>query len=105
VGLRIEKEAIPVPESVARVCAHFGMNPFHAISEGSLIVTCKPYRAQALLAALGGVSIQAAIIGEVMEKERGTVLMEGGVEKELSHPGVDPFWAAFGEALAHQRER
>jgi hydrogenase expression/formation protein HypE len=99
-GLRIEKESIPVAESVARVCGHFGMNPYHAISEGSLIITCKPYRAQALLAALGGVSIQAAIIGEVTEKERGVVLLEGGAEKELSHPGVDPFWAVFGETFS-----
>jgi len=103
VGLRIEKEAIPVPETVSRVCGHFGMNPYHAISEGSLVVTCKPYRAQALLAALEGVSIPAAIIGDVTEKERGIVLVEGGAEKELSHPGVDPFWAAFGETLAHHR--
>ena len=103
VGLRIEKEAIPVPEPVSRVCGHFGMNPYHAISEGSLVVTCKPYRAQALLAALGGVSISAAIIGEVTEKERGMVLVEGGAESELSHPGVDPFWAAFGETLAQHR--
>ena len=103
VGLRIDKEAIPVPEAVSRVCGHFGMNPYHAISEGSLIVTCKPYRAQALLAALGGVSIPAAIIGEVTPKEQGLVLVEGGAEKELVHPGVDPFWTAFGDALARHR--
>ncbi|MCI0411086.1 MAG: AIR synthase family protein [Acidobacteria bacterium] len=105
VGLRIDREAIPVPESVSRVCGHFGMNPYHAISEGSLVVTCKPYRAQALLAALGGVSIQAAIIGEVTAKERGMVLVEGGAERELRHPGVDPFWAVFGELLAHHRKQ
>ena len=102
-GLRIDKAAIPVPESVSRVCGHFGMNPYHAISEGTLIVTCKPYRAQALLAALGGVSIPAAIIGEITEKEQGMVLVEGGKEQELTHPGVDPFWAAFNEVLSQHR--
>ncbi len=100
VGLRIEKEAIPVPEAVLRVCGHFGIDPFASISEGTLIATCKPYRAQALLAALAGVSIPAAIIGEVTEMGRGTLLLEGGVEKELLHPRVDPFWAAWNEALA-----
>jgi len=103
VGMRIERAAIPVPEVVARVCGHFGMDPFHAISEGALIVTCKPYRAQALLAALSGVSIPAAIIGEVTEKERGIVLVDGSSEKELAHPRVDPFWAAFGEAMTRFR--
>ena len=100
VGMRIDQQAIPVPEVVSRVCGHFGMNPFHAISEGTLIVTCKPFRAQALLAAFGGVSIPAAIIGEVTEKEQGMVLVEGADEKELVHPRVDPFWAAFGQAMA-----
>lgn len=104
VGLRIEKEAIPVPEAVSRVCGHFGMNPYHAISEGTLLVTCKPYRAQALLAALGGVSIPAAIIGEVTEKERGLILVEDGVEQELQHPRVDPFWSVFGELSARHRD-
>jgi hydrogenase maturation factor len=103
VGMRIEKEAIPVPEAVSRVCGHFGIDPFSSISEGTLIVTCKPYRAQALLAAWSGVSIPAALIGEVTEKERGVVLAEGGAESELTHPGVDPFWAAYGEALAAAR--
>ena len=100
VGLRIEKEAIPLPEVVVKVCAHFGMEPFHAISEGTLIATCKPFRAQALLAALGGVGIPAAVVGEVTEKEQGLVLVEGGRERELVHPRVDPFWAAYGAALA-----
>jgi hydrogenase maturation factor len=103
VGMRIEKEAIPVPEAVSRVCGHFGIDPFSSISEGTLIVTCKPYRAQALLAAWSGVSIPAALIGEVTEKERGIVLAEGGAESELVHPGVDPFWAAYGEALTAAR--
>jgi hydrogenase expression/formation protein HypE len=85
---------------VARVCGHFGMNPYHAISEGTLIVTCKPYRAQALLAALSGVSIPAAIVGEITEAAEGTVLVESGNERELVHPRIDPFWAAYQQALS-----
>jgi hydrogenase maturation factor len=99
-GLRIEKEAIPVPGVVAKVCGHFGIDPFVSISEGTLIAACKPYRAQALLAALSGVGIRAAVVGEVTEPGSGIVLVEGGKERELSHPRVDPFWTAFGEALA-----
>ena len=100
VGMRIEKEAIPVPEVVSRVCGLFGIDPFTSISEGTLIVTCKPYRAQALVAALAGVSIPAAIVGEVVEADQGILIVEQGVERELAHPRLDPFWAAFGEALS-----
>jgi hydrogenase maturation factor len=104
VGMRIDKESIPIPDAVSRVCGHFGMNPYHAISEGTLIISCKPYRAQALLAAFAGVSITAAIIGEITEAERGTILVESGAEKELAHPGVDPFWSAYRQATAELRK-
>jgi hydrogenase expression/formation protein HypE len=97
-GMRIERSAIPVPDAVARVCGHFGMDPYASISEGTLIVTCKPYRAQALLAAFHGVSIPAAIVGEVTEKDQGLVLIDEGSESPLEHPRVDPFWAAFEAA-------
>ncbi|HMC82622.1 MAG TPA: AIR synthase family protein [Candidatus Polarisedimenticolia bacterium] len=103
VGMRIEKEAIPVPEVVSKVCDHFGMDPFAAISEGTLVLTCKPFRAQALLAAFAGSGIPAALVGEVTEREKGLVLIEGGREKELSHPRVDPFWAAYSAALAEAK--
>jgi hydrogenase maturation factor len=100
VGMRIEREAIPVPEAVSRVCALFQIDPYTSISEGTLVITCKPFRAQALLAAFSGVGIPAAIIGEVTEKDRGIVLVEEGGERELVHPRLDPFWAAFGKAMA-----
>jgi hydrogenase maturation factor len=102
-GLRIDRSAIPVPEVVSRVCGHFGMDPYASISEGTLIVTCKPYRAQALLAAFQGVSIPAAIVGEVTEKEQGLVLIDGEKETPLEHPRVDPFWAAFETARRRSR--
>jgi hydrogenase expression/formation protein HypE len=104
VGLRIDQDAIPVPDAVRRVCGLFGMNPYHAISEGTLIVTCKPYRAQALLAAFTGVSIPAALIGEVTEKEQGVVLLDAGRERELTHPRIDPFWAAYDDAQSRLRK-
>ncbi len=103
-GMRIELPAIPVPNAVSRVCAHFGMDPYASISEGTLIVTCKPYRAQALLAAFQGVSIPAAIIGEVTEKEQGLVLVDEGKESALEHPRIDPFWAAFESARRLTRQ-
>jgi hydrogenase expression/formation protein HypE len=103
VGMRIDQEAIPVPEVVSRVCGLFEIDPYVSISEGTLIVTCKPYRAQALLAALSGVGIPSAIIGEVTEKGEGILLAEKGTERELAHPRLDPFWSAFGKALADSR--
>ena len=36
------------------------------------------------------------MVGEVTDPTEGVVLVEGGKERTLVHPGVDPFWGAFG---------
>jgi hydrogenase expression/formation protein HypE len=95
-GMRVELEAIPLRPEVAAVCEHVGMDPYHAISEGTLIATVVPSRAEAFVAALFGDGIDAAIVGEVTEPGTPRVLVRDGAEESLEHPGLDPFWAAFG---------
>jgi hydrogenase maturation factor len=43
--------------------------------------------------------INSSIVGELTESKKGMVLVEGGKEKKLRHPIVDPFWRAFYDAL------
>lgn len=95
-GMRIERDAIPVPPEVRAVCDHVGIDPYLSISEGSLIATVTPGRAEAYVAALAQEGIHAAVVGRVTERSAGRVLVTEGVEGELIHPGLDPFWAAFG---------
>jgi len=42
--------------------------------------------------------IAASIVGEVTDPSEGTRYFDNGVEHDLVHPQVDPFWAAFGKA-------
>ena len=48
--------------------------------------------------------IRASIVGELIPKEKGMMLVEKGRERPLEHPRVDPFWKAFYEALGHYKE-
>ena len=96
VGMRIEREAIPVLEEVRAVCEHTGMDPYTSISEGTLIATVVPGRADAFVIALEDAGIDAAVVGEVTEPSAGVVLVGAGGERPLEHPGLDPFWGAFG---------
>ncbi|MFO7675220.1 MAG: AIR synthase family protein [bacterium] len=96
-GVRVEKERIPVLACVPEICALFGIDPYKSISEGTLIATCRPAKAAAVLAALRRKRIPARDVGAVTKK--GMVLVEAGVEKPLVHPVVDPFWQAFYSAL------
>jgi hydrogenase expression/formation protein HypE len=95
-GMRVDLEAIPLRPEVAAVCAHTGMDPYHAISEGTLIATVVPSRADAFVRALVAEGIDAGVVGEVLAPGDGRVLLRDGLEEPLEHPGLDPFWAAFG---------
>jgi hydrogenase maturation factor len=96
VGMRIERSAIPVLDEVRAVCEHTGMDPYTSISEGTLIATVVPARADAFVAALADAGIHAAVVGEVTEPSSGVTLVEPDGERPLAHPGLDPFWGAFG---------
>jgi len=102
VGLRIEHERIIVREDVRRICALFDLDPYAAISEGTLVLTCRPHAADAVLTALAGRGIAASVVGAVTPAAEGVRVVVGGEERPLEHPRVDPFWAAFGAALAVQ---
>ena len=101
-GLRIDRAAIPVRPEVRDVCEHVGMDPYTSISEGTLIATV-PGRADAFVAALADADVEAAIVGEVTPASDGTVLASDDGERPLGHPGLDPFWGAFGAWAAEGR--
>jgi len=96
-GVRVVKERIPVMPCVQEICDLYEIDPYKSISEGTLIIMCRPAKADKVLAALKKKRIPAASVGEVTRK--GMVLVENGREKPLVHPVVDPFWAAYFKSL------
>ncbi len=99
VGMIVDKEKIPILDEVDRICSHFGMNPYSAISEGTLIITCRPHRVEDVLKALEKKGILSSVIGRVTSPQKGIRLVDGGRQRPLEHPRVDPFWDAFRRAL------
>jgi hydrogenase expression/formation protein HypE len=95
-GIRIDRDRIPVRPEVAAVCQHVGIDPYVSISEGTLIATVVPDRADDYVAALAAAGIDAAVVGEILPRAEGRTLVVGGTATPLRHPGLDPFWAAFG---------
>lgn len=104
VGVRIEKEQIVVDECINEICNLFKIDPYKSISEGTLIITCRPNKAEKVVEALTRKSIKASIVGELIDPKFGMLLIEDGKEKKLEHPKVDPFWNAFYSALQKYKE-
>jgi len=76
VGILIEEDAVPIRDTVRGACELLGLDPLHIANEGQFLAVVAPDRAQAALEALhqtqGGEL--AAIIGEVSQQPRATVL-------------------------------
>ena len=100
VRLDIDRDGIPVLPGVREACEFFGIDPWAAISEGTLICTVAPDDADAVVAALDDEDVPAARVGEVSEGEG--VYVDGD---PIDHPGSDPFWAAFEEHAAKLEAR
>jgi hydrogenase expression/formation protein HypE len=99
-GIRVDLDVVPVRPEVRAVCDHVGIDPYVSISEGTLIATVRPARAEAFVAALAEEGIDAAIVGEIRRPDEGATLVRGGRSEPLVHPGLDPFWGAFGRWAA-----
>jgi hydrogenase maturation factor len=98
-GVRIEKDKIVVEECVPEICRYFGIDPYASISEGTLVASCRPQKADVVVKALAKKGIKSSIVGELIDPKKGMILVEGGKEKPLKHPIVDPFWRAFYGAI------
>lgn len=98
-GARVEKERIVVEDCVMQLCHYFGIDPYASISEGTLVITCGEHKAQQVVEALSEKGIASSVVGELINPKHGMILVEGGKERKLEHPLVDPFWNAFYTAL------
>jgi hydrogenase maturation factor len=98
-GARVEQEKIVVEDGVAEICQLFGIDPYASISEGTMIIACRPHKAQEVVTALAKKGIRSSVVGEFTPPEKGMVLVRNGVEGKLVHPIVDPFWRAFYNAM------
>jgi hydrogenase expression/formation protein HypE len=71
VGLMVEEEQIKILPECRVLCEEFGLNPLGTIASGALLLALAPEMADGLIGALDSESIQAAIIGRVVDEEEG----------------------------------
>ncbi|MBS3090141.1 hypothetical protein J4433_00015 [Candidatus Pacearchaeota archaeon] len=99
VGLKINLDDMILQEEVAGVCRFFNMNPYEAISEGTLVATVNKDYTNKVINALKQKGIQGSIVGKIVEKKEGLKYSKAGKEYNLERPKFDPYWAKFEEYL------
>ncbi|MDG6904344.1 MAG: AIR synthase family protein [Nitrososphaerota archaeon] len=98
-GLRVDLERIPVSEETRDICKIFKIDPYTSLSEGSLVLSCKPSRVTKVLSGLRSAGIRAAVVGELTSRKSGIVFRDcNGKESPIKYPVVDPYWRAYYDA-------
>lgn len=98
VGVRLDEEAVIIRPEVRAVSDLVAIDPLASISEGTLLMTVRPHRSEAVLEALKSAGIEASAIGEILPRGEGMRRVRRGASEPLRHPGADPFWGAFARA-------
>ena len=97
----IKSERIHVPEEAAAVCRAFSLDPLTTLSEGTLIITCRPAVVGALTAALARKGVESYEIGSIGQRSqtKGLWVSSRGSRPEQVVPRADGYWAAYFDAV------
>lgn len=90
VGVELDENSIPIPDSVASACGFLGLDPLQVANEGKMVAFVDPAHSEAVLAAMRSrpEGANAAIIGRVVDE----------------HPGMVVTRTAFGTTRVVERE-
>ncbi|MDA4115500.1 MAG: AIR synthase family protein [Thaumarchaeota archaeon] len=97
-------EAIHVPEEASAVCGAFGLDPLTTLSEGTLIVTCRPGGVEGLRASLAKARVDVYEIGRIGRRGqgRGLWMSSGGSKPRAYVPEPDRYWETYADGVARQ---
>jgi hydrogenase maturation factor len=98
VGIELSLDEVHVSEETKAICRLFRIDPLTSLGEGSLIISCRPHKTDAVLRALSAKGIHARVVGRIRSKafgKRGTVHNRSF---QLKYPKADPYWRAYWTA-------
>lgn len=99
VGMDIYLDEMILQDEVRKTCEYFDIDPYKAISEGTLLATAEPGKADEVVRALKDAGIPASVVGEAVPDSEGIHVIKGSDKTRLEHPKIDPFWIKFEEYL------
>ncbi len=94
-GLRLDLERIEVSEETRQVCKLFRINPLTSLSEGSLLISCRPSATSRVVNKLSSKGLDAQPVGELVSRSKGYQSTGKHTTSHLDFPEIDPYWKAF----------
>ncbi|WP_144903764.1 AIR synthase family protein [Halobellus captivus] len=99
VRLDLSTGEIPIRPGVRETCDALDIDPWSATTGGTLVLSVDPERTSDVVSALEAEGTPVGVAGTV--RAGAGVAVDGG---EISHPEVDPSWAAYEELAAADAE-
>jgi hydrogenase expression/formation protein HypE len=97
VGLRLDRDAIPILPECRTLCEALGLDPLGLIASGALLLTCPKTDVEKILGAWASRGIAGSVIGEVTPPEAGCRLGWRGGEGPLPRFARDEVARLFDE--------
>jgi len=96
VGLRVDRERVPVLAEGRQLCEAFGLDPMGTIASGSLLMTVGAGDADVVAGACRAAGIDCAPIGRVTPASEGVTLVSGGHPRPMPSFTQDEITRLFG---------
>ena len=97
VGAVLDLDSIPISQETDEICRLFRIDPLVSLSEGSLVLTCKPAKTGRVIGRLKEANIPSNVIGHLTKSRRVCRAGKKGLS-EISYPKFDPYWKAYWNA-------
>jgi hydrogenase maturation factor len=96
-NLSVDPGRIHVSTETRSICTLFGIDPLTTLSEGSLIITCRPDKTEEIRKKLRRNHISNFEIGSVEESTGGSLKLTGktGRTSKFVPADADPYWAVY----------
>jgi hydrogenase maturation factor len=87
-GLRVDRDRLPMLPECALMCRHLGLDPLGLIGSGSLLIAAPPEHATSIIDRLADEEIAAAVVGELVSADEGhrLRLADGSLESFPQFP-------------------
>jgi len=98
-GFRVYDDLLPAGEVAPEITDAFDIDHRLCVGAGSMIMAVKQGKEEQLTGHLQDQGIPAVVVGEMLPREQGWLLIEEGEENNFSFDGEDPYWNAFFKAM------
>lgn len=98
-GAVVNVDDIKTSEETREICKLFRIDPLVSLSEGSLLLACRPFATDRVLSRLASKGIPSQLIGKLSSKFKGCRGVTSNGTRILRYPSADPYWKAYTRGI------